>query len=125
MKVEGSGERSFYRAAVFRGPYPSGACDYRDAARKVYAAVFKMPQVLGWRTSDDPPKGYDLYCYPAKILSSMIRALCRHAKAEPKDSADALAIALCHHYESTKPVSTAKGKGGWEAFLKDHPERVK
>ncbi|MBQ3289595.1 MAG: family 78 glycoside hydrolase catalytic domain [Kiritimatiellae bacterium] len=93
LKVEGSGERSFYRAAVFRGPYPSGACDYRDAARKVYAAVFNMLQVQGWRTSDDPPKGYDLYCYPAKILSSMIRALCRHAKAEPKDSADALAIA--------------------------------
>jgi maltose/maltodextrin transport system substrate-binding protein len=86
-------ERRFYRAAVFHGPYPAAPLDYRKAAGKVYAAVFNMPQVQGWRTSDDPPQGYDLYCYPAKILSSMIRALCRHAAAEPKDAPDALAIA--------------------------------
>ena len=82
LKVEGSGERTFYRAAVFHGPYPKGACGYREAARKVYAAVYNMPQVQGWKTSDDPPKGYDLYCYPAKILSSMIRALCRHGQGD-------------------------------------------
>jgi len=92
VKAEGSGERTFYRAAVFRGPYPAGVCGYREAAQKVYAAVFNMPQVQGWLKSDDPPKGYDLYCYPAKILSAMIRALCRHAKAEPKDADAALAI---------------------------------
>ena len=39
VKVDGSGERTFYRAAVFQGPYPKGACGYREAARKVYAAV--------------------------------------------------------------------------------------
>ena len=72
LKVEGSGERTFYRAAVFQGPYPQGACGYREAARKVYAAVYNLPQVQGWKTSDDPPKGYDLYCYPAKIMGSMI-----------------------------------------------------
>ena len=92
LKVEGSGERTFYRAAVFHGPYPKGTRGYRDAARSVYAAVYRMPAVQGWRNSDDPPSGYDLYCYPAKILSSMIRALCRHAKAAPNDAADALAI---------------------------------
>ena len=73
-------ERRFYRAAVFHGPYPAASCDYREAAARVYAAVFNMPQVQGWKTSDDPPEGYDLYCYPAKILSSMIRALCRFAE---------------------------------------------
>ncbi|MBQ7189624.1 MAG: hypothetical protein IJR99_09445 [Kiritimatiellae bacterium] len=72
-------ERTFYRAAVFHGPYPKGVCGYREAARKVYASVYNMQQVQGWKTSDDPPKGYDLYCYPAKILSSMIRALVRHS----------------------------------------------
>ena len=87
VKVEGSGERTFYRAAVFQGPYPQGACGYREAARKVYAAVYNLPQVQGWETSDDPPKGYDLYCYPAKIMGSMIRALVRY------NTADALAIA--------------------------------
>jgi len=41
------------------------------------------------------------------------------------DATDALAIALCHFYESGKPVSSAKGKGGWAAFLKENPDRIK
>lgn len=73
-------ERRFYRAAVFHGPYPAASRDYRDAAARVYAAVYNLPHVQAWLTSDDPPEGYDLYCYPAKILSSMIRALCRFAE---------------------------------------------
>ena len=40
------------------------------------------------------------------------------------DATDGLAIALCHFYETTSPVAAAKGKGGWEQFLKDHPERL-
>ena len=88
-----AGERKFYRAAVFKGPYAPAKTDYRAAARRVYASVFNLPHVQAWATNDDPPKGYDPYCYPAKILSSMIRALVRHAKYEPKDAARALALA--------------------------------
>ena len=91
LKIEGVStlfERRFYRAAVFRGPYPSAPRGYREAAARVYAAVYALPCVQGWLDSNDPPEGYDLYCYPAKILSSMIRALCRHAEtsfnAEPQ-----------------------------------------
>jgi len=40
------------------------------------------------------------------------------------DATDALAIALCHFYETASPLATAKGKGGWEQFVKDHPERI-
>jgi len=89
----GSFVRKFYRAAVFRGPYPAGVSDSRTAAKRVYASVFNLPQVKGWLTESEPPKGYDLYCYPAKILSSMIRALVRHAQYSPADSSTALAIA--------------------------------
>ena len=93
-KVVGlSGTRDCYRAAIFKGPYPEGRSDYRAAARRVYASVYNLPQVQGWLTSDDPPEGYDLYCYPAKIMSSMIRALCRHAKAAPAERERALVIA--------------------------------
>jgi crossover junction endodeoxyribonuclease RuvC len=42
------------------------------------------------------------------------------------DATDALAIALCHHYQSTNPlISKAKGASGWEAFLKENPGRIK
>jgi len=88
-----AGERKFYRAAVFKGPYPERLADYRGAAKRVYASVFNLPHVQKWMTSDDPPEGYDLYCYPAKIHASMIRALVRHAKAEPGDAERAKAIA--------------------------------
>ena len=44
---------------------------------------------------------------------------------EHLDATDALAIALCHHFETSRPVSVPKGKGGWEQFLKEHPDRLK
>ena len=40
------------------------------------------------------------------------------------DATDALAIALCHFYETSSPLAATKGKGGWEQFIKDHPERI-
>ena len=93
----GAHARSFHRAAVFAGPYPAATRDYRDAAARVYAAVYNLPHVQAWLTSDDPPEGYDLYCYPTKILSSMIRALCRYAGSQscsdPLAGSRALAIA--------------------------------
>ena len=45
--------------------------------------------------------------------------------AEHLDATDAVAIALCHFFETNRPVAIPRGKGGWEQFLKDHPERVK
>ena len=74
-----AGTRRFWRAAVFSGPYPQAARTCRDAARRVYAAIYRLPYVQAWLDSKEPPAGYDLYCYPAKMLSSMIDALCRHS----------------------------------------------
>ena len=40
------------------------------------------------------------------------------------DATDALAAALCHHYESAKP-ELAKGHTSWKKFIAQHPDRVK
>ena len=40
------------------------------------------------------------------------------------DATDALAAALCHFYESQKPVPSGGG-GSWKAFIAQHPDRVK
>lgn len=40
------------------------------------------------------------------------------------DATDALAAALCHYFESTKP-STPKGASSWKAFIAANPEKVK
>jgi crossover junction endodeoxyribonuclease RuvC len=42
------------------------------------------------------------------------------------DATDALAVALCHHYQSTSVLGTLqKGVKGWEEFISKNPGRVK
>ncbi len=38
------------------------------------------------------------------------------------DATDALAVALCHHYQKSSPIRHNKS---WKAFVADHPERIK
>ncbi len=38
------------------------------------------------------------------------------------DASDALAVALCHHYNRNSPASKAKS---WKAFIHDNPGRIK
>ncbi len=38
------------------------------------------------------------------------------------DATDALAVALCHHFQQGPVKSKVKS---WEAFIKDNPKRVK
>ena len=40
------------------------------------------------------------------------------------DASDGIAVALCHHYQLTNPTMQ-RGSGGWKAFIKDNPSRVK
>ena len=41
------------------------------------------------------------------------------------DATDALAIAMCHFYQSTNPLASASGSQGWENFVKNNPDRIK
>ncbi len=43
----------------------------------------------------------------------------------PLDATDALAIALCHHYQSTSPLASVGGKTDWKKFIESNPDRVK
>ena len=41
------------------------------------------------------------------------------------DASDALAVAVCHHYQTTSPIAKlSKGLKGWEDFIAKNPERV-
>jgi crossover junction endodeoxyribonuclease RuvC len=49
-------------------------------------------------------------------------------KESPKhfDATDALAVALCHHFQSSSPLSkSVKSLKGWDDFIKNNPGRVK
>ena len=46
---------------------------------------------------------------------------------DPKhlDATDALAIALCHHYQMTNPLAGTGAKADWKHFLAENPGRIK
>ena len=46
-------------------------------------------------------------------------------EAKYLDATDALAIALCHHYQMTNPLAGTGGKTDWKKFLADNPDRIK
>jgi len=49
-------------------------------------------------------------------------------KIEPKylDASDALAVAICHHFQSSSSIpTTSKKVNGWEDFIVKNPQRVK
>lgn len=56
-------------------------------------------------------------------VASMLKSILKF-EAEPKllDATDALAVALCHHYNGNAAVSKSKS---WKAFLSDNPKRLK
>ena len=41
------------------------------------------------------------------------------------DATDALAIALCHHYQISSPLAQVGGKTDWKRFLTENPDRIK
>ena len=58
-----------------------------------------------------------------KIIPFSILGLEKAPK--PDDTADALAIALCHHYQMTNPLAGVGGKSDWKKFLENNPGRIK
>ena len=41
------------------------------------------------------------------------------------DATDAVAVAVCHHYQSTSPIGkNQKGFNGWEDYLKRNPKKI-
>ena len=58
-----------------------------------------------------------------QVADMMCRLLSLKPGKLPFDATDALSVALCHHYQNGRPVSSKKG--GWKSFLKENPDRVK
>jgi crossover junction endodeoxyribonuclease RuvC len=57
-------------------------------------------------------------------VAAMLKSLFNFTESpEFLDATDALAVAVCHHYQGRIPVS--KGGGTWKAFLAENPKRVK
>ncbi len=56
----------------------------------------------------------------AAMLDTLLKA---RVSTEKLDATDALAVAVCHHFQTYgKKIPTAKG--GWKAFLKENPDKL-
>lgn len=59
-------------------------------------------------------------------VSAMLEQILRvKLKEQPLDATDGLATAVCHYFQSSSPLSGTKRYSGWDAFLKDNPDRTK
>ena len=64
-------------------------------------------------------------------VAAMVTAMLGPLPTRSPDAADALAVALCHHayrrHGGQRPDAKTRPKGrtgSWDAFLRDHPDRI-
>ena len=62
-----------------------------------------------------------------QVWQMLQRTLSIEVKPQYFDATDALAVALCHYYQSSSPLAAATGKGfkGWDDFIAKNPGKVK
>ena len=61
-----------------------------------------------------------------QVWQMLQRLLRFEEKPHYLDASDALAVAVCHHYQQQHSfLSTPSAFKGWEAFLEKHPEKIR
>lgn len=59
-----------------------------------------------------------------QVAAMLYRILSIDGVPDDLDITDALAVALCHHYQGGKVTGGKRGYSGWKAFIGDNPDRV-
>lgn len=61
-----------------------------------------------------------------QVWKMLQRMLYMPAKPALFDATDAVAVALCHHYQTHSGVKTSSGKKqkGWEVYIKENPGKI-
>lgn len=61
-----------------------------------------------------------------QVWKMLQRVLTIEEKPQYFDATDALAVALCHYYQTSSVLSKAeKGVKGWKEFMAKNPDRIK
>ena len=59
-----------------------------------------------------------------QVWQMLQRILLFSEQPEYLDATDALAVAVCHHFQENNPLAAVGKAKGWDKFLQQHPERV-
>jgi maltose/maltodextrin transport system substrate-binding protein len=91
-----SGEREFYRASPYRGPYHAKDMDYSESARRLFRYLYQAPYILYWETHGKPDPDYGLYGYPAKMFSAVVSGMLIFSELtdDPLEKETAIRIAV-------------------------------
>jgi crossover junction endodeoxyribonuclease RuvC len=60
-----------------------------------------------------------------QVLKMLETILKFEAEQKTYDASDALAVAVCHHYQDSSILAGVGGKNDWKSFIAKNPERVK
>lgn len=61
-----------------------------------------------------------------QVFKMLQRILIVEQKPKYYDATDALAVAVCHHFQQSSPLAAVSKKmNGWQDFIKNNPARVK
>ncbi|MFO7671108.1 MAG: hypothetical protein R6W31_15735, partial [Bacteroidales bacterium] len=103
LKVEGldqdqnvtglAGEKMFYKAAPFHGPYHLPVTDYTSSVIRNMQALMEEDHYRRWSSESTPSEEYRLYCYPSKIVGSIIQAMTLYSGLSEKDREVAIRMA--------------------------------
>ena len=87
------GARVFFKLASFPENTPPAKCSYKDSAQKAYRFAMYEGFIQHWLTDGTPDPSYDLYVYPSKFISALVRGMISYAKHNPQTKDKALIVA--------------------------------
>jgi crossover junction endodeoxyribonuclease RuvC len=59
-----------------------------------------------------------------QVYAMLEKTFQQKLKTKSLDASDGLAVALCHYYQSSNPLSGLSGKGSWDKFIRNNPDRI-
>jgi len=83
-----AGQRNFYRAAMYNGPYHKPVMDYQQSARLGLTKMFNRDYIRQWLTSSEPHPNYPVpqtpWAYPAKLIGAIVAGSATYATLTPR-----------------------------------------
>jgi len=103
-----AGTRDFYRKAAFEGKSPAAVRGYKESGELKLKHLYESSYVQYWLNHESPDPGYGYYCYPSKMIGSVLIGLVRYSRLDPAVRDSALTMA-CHAADYLIRKSTPKG----------------
>ncbi|HAT72200.1 MAG TPA: hypothetical protein DCS63_05230 [Elusimicrobia bacterium] len=135
-----SGTRDFYRKAPFEGKSPAAVRPYKESGELKLKHLYESSYVKYWLDHDSPDPGYGYYCYPSKMIGSVLVGLVRYARLEPAARDAALTMArhaadflirrsapkgsFYAYFPPTYMGEHASAKGKNDVVMMNYPEEV-